>query len=165
MLLAPPTTSQRKAAGLEAGADDFLARPFGSAELLARVRAILRRGTPESGTRLRYEGLELDLAAHRASRAGQTVSLAPKEFALLEYLLRNPDRVLTRQDLAAHVWGSRRRFDSNTIEVYISMLRRKLDRDPARRLIRTVTGYGYMLSRDEEPRDPLQRRRAKSGAM
>lgn len=140
-----------KVAGLDAGADDYLTKPFAFLELLARMRALLRRGTVEPQVQLQVGDLVMDLAAHRVSRSGKTVQLTSKEFALLEFFLRNPDRVLTRTAIAEHVWDYR--FEetlSNVIDVFINRLRNKLNRDCALKLIHTVKGVGYILKEHEE---------------
>jgi DNA-binding response OmpR family regulator len=131
--------------GLDCGADDYLTKPFAFRELLARVRAMLRR---DSGTRdpvLRAGDVELDTVTHDVRRQGKPVELAGKEFAILEYLMRNPNRVLSRNQIAEHVWDYDFAALSNVIDVYIRSLRRKLGDEQEPRLIRTVRGVGYQL--------------------
>jgi two-component system, OmpR family, response regulator MprA len=140
MLTARDLVSDR-VAGLDAGADDYLAKPFALEELRARLRALLRRSG--AGTALlRFAGIELDLAAHQASRRGVRLSLTKTEFALLELFLRNPGRVLSRTQIFESVWGYDFGPESNGLWVYISYLRRKMG-EP--RLIQTVRGLGYVL--------------------
>jgi heavy metal response regulator len=139
-----------KVAGLNAGADDYLTKPFSFTEVLARVRALLRRGKVEPQVELHVGDLVMDLVAHRASRAGKPLPLTSKEFALLEFFLRNPGRVLTRTTIAEHVWDSR--FEttfSNVIDVFVKRLRHKIDRDFATQLIHTVKGVGYVMREEE----------------
>jgi len=134
-----------RVAGLDMGADDYLVKPFAFAELSARVRALLRRGARET-TELRMADLVMDVAARRVSRAGQRIDLTSREFALLEFLLRNPHRPVTRTMIIEHVWDIH--FDSvtNVVEVYVNYLRNKIDKGYAPRLIHTVRGVGYMLT-------------------
>jgi len=139
-----------KVAGLDAGADDYLTKPFSFLELLARVRALLRRGTVEPQVKLQVGDLVIDLTAHRASRAGKSLQLTNKEFALLEFLMRNSGRVLTRTAIAEHVWDYR--FEdtlSNVIDVFVNRLRNKIDRDFTQKLIHTVKGVGYVMREEE----------------
>jgi DNA-binding response OmpR family regulator len=142
MLTALSGTAER-VLGLDAGADDYLTKPFDFDELVARVRALLRRGQASESRILKHGDLTLDLNQRAATRAGEKVKLTGKEFALLEYLMRNPDRVLTRQSISEKVWDIRYEPSSNVIDVVISALRRKVDRDFGRRLIHTVIGAGY----------------------
>jgi DNA-binding response OmpR family regulator len=132
-----------KVAGLDAGADDYLTKPFEFEELLARVRALLRRGEESEGRTLRCEDLELDLYTRTADRAGEAYELSNKEFGLLEYLMRNPNRVLSRTQIAEKVWDMNFEPGSNVIDVYISSLRKKIDRGFERELIHTIKGAGY----------------------
>jgi DNA-binding response OmpR family regulator len=132
--------------GLDAGADDYLPKPFAFQELLARLRALGRRRVQaREPDRLEVADLALDLRRRRAERAGKTIELSPKEFALLEFLVRNEGRVVTRTHILDHVWGYDYSPDSNLVDVYVTYLRRKLDRGHNRKLIRTVRGVGYAL--------------------
>ena len=136
-------------AGLDSGSDDYLTKPFAFAELLARVRALLRRSELDRGAEIRFADLRLDPVTHKVWRAEKEIDLTAKEYALLEYLVRNPNQVLTRTMIAEHVWDYT--FDSftNIIDVYVNYLRKKIDRDAEKKLIHTVRGVGYIL-RDEE---------------
>jgi two-component system, OmpR family, copper resistance phosphate regulon response regulator CusR len=146
LILTALSTTADKVTGLDAGADDYLTKPFEFDELIARVRALLRRGQAREASALQFEDLEMDLVGRRVARRGQRLNLTAKEFALLEYFMRNPNRVLTRTAIGEHVWDMNFETESNVIDVYISMLRRKIDRGFDRRLIHTVIGAGYMLS-------------------
>ena len=141
MLTARDLVSDR-VAGLDAGADDYLVKPFALEELLARIRALLRRSAPADDEVLRFAGVELDLAAHQASRGSERMPLTKTEFALLELFLRNPGRVLSRTQIFESVWGYDFGPESNGLWVYIGYLRRKMG-EP--RLIQTVRGIGYVL--------------------
>ena len=145
---------EERVAGLDAGADDYVVKPCELTELLARLRALLRRGGG-SGPVLRYADLELDPARGVATQGGRRLELRPREHALLEFFLRHPEQVLSRQRIYEHVWEHD--FDglSNVLEVYVRYLRTKLD-PHGERLIQTVRGRGYELRR-EEPRDPAAR--------
>jgi len=135
-----------KVAGLDAGADDYLAKPFAFEELLARVRALLRRGRGAAEPVLRLEDLSLDPATRLVVRGGRRISLTAREYALLEYFLRNTGRVLTRPMITQHVWGMDFDPESNIVDVYVGYLRRKIDADGEPRLLQTVRGAGYSLS-------------------
>ena len=132
-------------AGLDSGSDDYLTKPFAFAELLARVRALVRRGTQERGAEVTYADLRLDPVAHKVWRSDQEIELTAKEYALLEFFMRNPETTLTRTMIAEHVWDYT--FDSftNIIDVYVNYLRKKVDRDFSKKLIHTVRGIGYVL--------------------
>jgi len=132
-------------AGLDQGSDDYLTKPFAFAELLARVRALIRRGTQDRGAELTFADLRLDPVSHKVWRASREIELTAKEYALLEYFMRNPGQVLTRTMIAEHVWDYT--FDSftNIIDVYVNYLRKKVDRDFEVKLIHTVRGVGYVL--------------------
>ncbi len=150
MLTALDSTDD-KLQGLDAGADDYLANPFEFRELLARLRAqFRRRHNHNAPALLELADLRVDLAARSVTRSSQAVMLTSKEFALLEYLLRNRKRVVSRTELAEHVWDSCFDSESNVIDVYVSLLRRKIDRDFPRKLIHTVIGVGYVLREDPE---------------
>ena len=131
--------------GLDAGADDYLGKPFAVVELAARVRALLRRATPDDV--LRYSDLELDRSERRGRRGGRQFELTRIEFSLLELLMLNPHRVLTRQMIFDSVWGYDLNFASNSLEVYIGYLRRKTEEAGEPRLIQTIRGVGYVLRR------------------
>ena len=132
-------------AGLDSGADDYLSKPFAFGELLARLRALLRRSPQLLPTVIRVGDLEIDTRGQRASRAGHPVTLTTKEYTLLEYLARNAGRVVGRQEIAEHVWEDTYDPFSNLIEVYINRLRRKIDEPFATALIHTKRGAGYEL--------------------
>lgn len=145
LLLTVRAAIEDKVLGLDAGADDYLTKPFSFRELVARVRALLRRRAESSQTELRVADLTLDPVRHTVSRGSEKIELTAKEFALLDYFMRNPGRVLTRTMIAEHVWDYD--FDSmtNVIDVYVNYLRRKIDSDREPKLIHTVRGVGYML--------------------
>lgn len=138
-----------KVAGLEAGADDYLAKPFEFVELVARLRALLRRGQAQEATLLKFDDLEINLLTRQVARAGKKIKLTAREFALLEVLMRNPNRVLTRAEIGERVWEMDFDSDSNVIDVYVSQLRRKIDKGFERPLIQTVIGTGYALRLDD----------------
>ncbi len=135
-----------KVAGLDLGADDYLTKPFAFEEFLARVRALLRRGTGQRAPVLKLADLTLDPATRTVTRDGRRITLTTREYALLEYFLRNVGRVLSRPMIAQHVWGLDFDPESNIIDVYVGYVRRKIDGDGERRLLHTVRGAGYMLS-------------------
>ena len=148
LMLTALATTKDKINGLDSGADDYLTKPYSFDELLARVRALLRRksASPSGGSStLRYQDLELDLLTRKAKRQGQEINLTVKEFSLLEYLLRNVERPVTRVQIAEHVWDVHFDTESNVIDVYINLLRKKIDSPFAKKLIHTVVGTGYVL--------------------
>jgi DNA-binding response OmpR family regulator len=131
--------------GLDSGADDYLVKPFALEELLARVRALLRRPVEQQATILAYEDLTLDTNNFVVKRAGKTINLTSREFALLEYLMRNPGRTLNKDTIISHVWNYDANILQNTVEVYIKYLRTKVDAPFKSELIQTVRGFGYRL--------------------
>jgi DNA-binding response OmpR family regulator len=131
--------------GLDAGADDYLVKPFAFAELLARLRVLLRRGRAEAATVLQADDLAVDLLKRRVTRGGTEVSLTQREFELLEYLLRHKNSIVTREMLGRDIWKEPSYALTNVIEVYIKLLRRKIEAHGARPLIHTVRGLGYTL--------------------
>lgn len=136
--------------GLDSGADDYIVKPFRVAELLARMRALLRRGNTQSPTHLRVSDLTMDPATREVIRAGQRIELSATEYRLLEYLMRNAGRVLTRAMLLEHVWEYDFGGNDNVLDVYISYLRRKIDRGRTVPLLQTVRGVGYRIAHTTE---------------
>jgi len=145
LLLPARDRVEEKVAGLDAGADDYLAKPFALAELLARLRALLRRAGSDSTDRLRFADLELDPGTREVTRGGDLIELTRTEFSLLELFLRNPRQVLTRSIIFERVWGFDFGPTSNSLDVYIGYLRRKTEAGGKPRLIHTVRGVGYAL--------------------
>ncbi|MBX7223278.1 MAG: response regulator transcription factor [Blastocatellia bacterium] len=137
--------------GLDCGADDYLTKPFVFEELLARIRALLRRGHSGGTNLLRVADLTLDLVTHQVTRNGTAIVLTPKEYALLEYFLRNTGKIITKTQISEHVWDEHLDPFSNVIEVYVHYLRDKVDRGFARPLIHTVRGVGYLLKEEPTP--------------
>ena len=134
-----------KVTGLDLGADDYLTKPFAFAEFLARVRALLRRGSDQRPPVLRIADLTLDPATRYVTRGARRVELTTREYALLEYFMRRTGRVLTRPMIAEHVWGIDFDHESNVIDVYVGYLRKKVDQDGETRLLHTVRGAGYVM--------------------
>lgn len=137
-----------KVANFEAGADDYLTKPFSFAELLVRVKALLRRGPVTSSTTLKVGDLELDRVVHKVKRAGKSIELTSKEFSLLEYLMSNAGRVLSRTMIVEHVWDQSFEGLTNIVDVYVRQLRKKIDEGCERKLFRTVRGVGYSITED-----------------
>ena len=134
--------------GLDVGADDYLAKPFSFNVLLARIRALMRRPQQSIGERLVVGDLEMDLIDKRVTRAGTLLKLSVKEFSILEYLMRNPDRVLSKNNIISHVWDFDADILPNNVEVFINLLRGKVDKPFDRPLIHTVRGFGYKVSEE-----------------
>ena len=145
LMLTAKTTTEDKVAGLDSGADDYLTKPFAFAELLARVRSLLRRGSLEKATVLAIADLHLDTVTHKAKRGNRTIDLTAKEYALLEFLIRNKDRVLSRTIISEHIWDYNFDTGTNLIDVYVNHLRSKIDSGFSQRLIHTVRGVGYVM--------------------
>lgn len=145
LILTAKDTVRDKVLGLNSGADDYLTKPFAFEELLARVRALLRRKKADKATLLKIADLELDQVTHKVRRAGQEISLTSKEYALLEYFMLNASQVITRTMISEHVWNED--FDSftNVIDVYVNYLRNNIDRGFKKQLINTIRGVGYIL--------------------
>jgi DNA-binding response OmpR family regulator len=137
-----------QAEGLDVGADDYMVKPFSYVVLVARLRALIRRGAPARPAVLQAGDLRLDPARHRVDRGGQPVELTPREFALLEYLLRRRDEVVGKQDILEHVWDAHYDGDPNVVEVYVGYLRRKVDTPFGRHSLQTIRGAGYRLTGD-----------------
>lgn len=150
LMLTARDSVEDKVRGLDAGADDYLAKPFAFEELLARVRALLRRQSESKTPILQIADLELDPMTRQVTRSGKSIRLTTKEYALLEYLLRNPKKVLSRTLIGEHVWDMNFDPESNVIDVYVSHLRTKVDKGFEPALIHTLRGQGYILS-DEAP--------------
>lgn len=148
LMLTASGTTDDIVTGLAAGSDDYLTKPFAFAELLARVRNLIRRSEQDRGAEILFADLRLDPVSHRVWRAGSEIELTGKEYGLLEYLLRNPNMVLSRKQIAEHVW--REAFDNftNIVDVYINYLRKKVDKDYPVKLIHTVRGQGYTLKEE-----------------
>ena len=145
LMLTARVEVENRVAGLDAGADDYVTKPFALEELLARVRALLRRTTDEEGEVVRFANLELDPTTREVTRGGRPIELTRTEFSLLELFMRNPRQVLTRTIIFERVWGYDFGYASNSLDVYIGYLRRKTEADGEPRLIHTVRGVGYAL--------------------
>ena len=145
LILTAKDTVQERVAGLDGGADDYMVKPFALAELSARLRAVMRRGAARENV-LRVADLEMDTVRRVVRRAGKTIDLKPKEYALLEFLVRNSDRPVTKSLIIEHVWNIHFDSVSNVVEVHINSLRNKIDRGIGKPLIHTIRGVGYILT-------------------
>jgi DNA-binding response OmpR family regulator len=149
LLLTALDTVDDRVRGLDAGADDYLVKPFAFPELLARVRALLRRPPPDVAPVLCAGSIEMDVVRREVRESGRPVPLSRREFALLEYMMRHPGEVLTRTQIAERVWGFDFYNESNVVDVYIGYLRRKLGHGQSRSVIRTVRGMGFVLEEED----------------
>jgi DNA-binding response OmpR family regulator len=145
LILTAKDSLEDRVTGLDSGADDYMVKPFALAELSARLRALLRRGKPRE-SKLRLADLEIDTARRTVMRGGRSIDLKPKEYALLEFLMRNSDRAVTRSHIIEHVWDIHFDSVSNVVEVHVNSLRNKIDRGFAAPLIHTIRGVGYILT-------------------
>lgn len=150
LMLTARASTQDRVKGLDLGADDYLTKPFHFEELAARVRSLLRRTSTEKTTMLTCGDLSLDTVTHRAYRGGKEIDLTTKEYSLLEYLIRNKSRVLSRSLIQQHVWSYSFDTESNIIDVYVKRLRNKINDEGKQRLIRSVRGVGYIM-REPDP--------------
>lgn len=146
MMLTANNQIEDKIEGLDAGADDYLTKPFESGELLARIRSLLRRIGMAVEKTIVIDDLEIDTAQHRVMRAGIEVELTVREYALLEYLALNKNMAISRMDIMTHVWDENANIFSNTVDVHIKYLRDKIDKDSKNKLIKTIKGKGYALT-------------------
>lgn len=156
MLTAKDTTEDR-IRGLDAGADDYLVKPFSFGELVARIRALLRREKTVKSTKLQVDDLILDPATHEVYRGDKEIQLSSKEYRLLDYMMRRPGHVCTRTMIGEHIWGYNFTDDSNVIDVYISYLRRKIDSGFKTKLIHTIRDVGYKIQDKKSPINKLKR--------
>ncbi len=145
IMLTARANVEDRVAGLESGADDYLPKPFSFDELAARLRSILRRANPEKSTKLRSGDLILDTVAHIAYRLGREIELTSKEYSLLEFMMRNKNRILSRSTITQHVWKHNFDPESNIIDVYVKRLRSKIEKDGDKPLIQSIRGVGYRL--------------------
>ncbi len=146
LMLTAKTTVEDRVTGLDAGADDYLAKPFAFVELNSRLQALLRRSHKQPETTLTVDTLELDPIKHTVSRGGKQIALTPKEFAILEYLMRHKDEVVTRTQITEHTWDYNFDSMSNVIDVFITSIRKKIDSNQKHKLIHTIHGVGYKIS-------------------
>jgi DNA-binding response OmpR family regulator len=145
LMLTALSSTKDKIHGLDAGADDYLTKPFDFDELLARVRALLRRNTGNENSKLKFADIELDLVLRKVVRSSVEINLTTREFSLLEYFMRHPNRPLTRVEISEHVWDVNFDTNTNVIDVYINMLRKKIDTPFPKKLVHTMVGFGYIL--------------------
>jgi heavy metal response regulator len=148
LMLTAKSAIEDRVEGLDSGADDYLTKPFAFAELVARVRSLLRRGAAEKSTILKISDLQLDTVTHKARRADTSIDLTGKEYALLEYFMRNVNRVLTRTILSEHIWNYNFDTGTNVVDVYVNHLRSKIDDGFEKKLLHTIRGVGYVLKDD-----------------
>jgi two-component system copper resistance phosphate regulon response regulator CusR len=151
LVLTARAGTAEKVENFEAGADDYLTKPFAFDELLVRVKALLRRGSPDRSSLLQIDDLEIDRQKQQAKRAGKRIELTPKEYSLLEYLTANAGRVMSRTMIIEHVWDESFQGLTNIVDVYVRHLRSKVDDPNPKKLIRTVRGVGYSISDEAEP--------------
>lgn len=140
--------------GLDSGADDYLVKPFSMSELRARLRALLRRNKTDKGSMLLLGDLSMDPANHHVQRGSTTIELTPREFAILEYMMRSPNRILTRENIEAHVWNFDFISGSNVVDVYMRRLRKKIDDHFDVKLLETIRGVGYRLAQPTKGNNP-----------
>ena len=145
LMLTAKDSVKDKVTGLDSGANDYLTKPFSFEELLARIRALLRKSETATPTELQIGDLILDLLTHKVTRAGKEIILTNKEYALLEYLMRNPGCIVTRTMISEHVWDINFDTFTNVIDVYMNYLRNKIDKGHKKKLIETIRGRGYMI--------------------
>lgn len=150
LMLTAKDSIANRVEGLDAGADDYLTKPFAFDELMARIRAMVRRNSSEKTSDMTIGDLTMHIASHTVTRGDKTIDLTSKEYALLEYLMNNAGNVLTRGQIADHVWNYDFDYDSNVVDVYIKYLRNKIDKDFDSPLIHTVRGCGYVIKEDNE---------------
>jgi two-component system copper resistance phosphate regulon response regulator CusR len=148
LILTARAGTAAKVENFEAGADDYLTKPFAFDELLVRVKALLRRGSPDRSTLLRIGDLEIDRQRQQVKRGGKRIELTPREYSLLEFLASNPGRVMSRTMITEHVWDESFQGLTNIVDVYVRHLRNKVDEDNPKKLIRTVRGVGYSIGED-----------------
>lgn len=154
LILTAKDSIEDRVLGLNAGADDYLVKPFAFDELLARIRVMMRRQEEIKDNVLKLEDLTMNVSDHQVIRGGKNIQLTSKEYALLEYLLRNQGRILTRAQIIDHVWNNEFEYDSNVVDVYVRYLRGKIDKGFDIKLIHTIRGFGYVM-RYEELNDSL----------
>ncbi len=145
LLLTAKDSVDDKVEGLNQGADDYLTKPFAFSELLARIRVLLRRGKTETKTTLEIADLSLNLVSHKVNRGNEEIELTGKEYSLLEYFMRNQEKVLTRTMIAEHVWDYNFDTFTNVIDVYVNHLRKKIDKNFSTKLLHTLRGVGYVM--------------------
>ena len=150
IFVAADTSVDDRVQFLNAGADDFVSKPFAVAELVARMHAVMRRRNRPAKDVFHFDDLEVNRVSHQVSRAGRSIDLSPKEYSLLEFLLRNLGRTVSRAEIVEQVWNSHNGSITNVVDVYINYLRRKIDAGSERPLIRTIRGIGYQIGRDNQ---------------